>query len=149
MQGPTGDMRDASVTAQVWTSGRVEKVSITVSNTGLALVKIRVAEYREPELGDKFSNRHGQKGTIGMLIRAHDMPRSASGMVPDMMMNPHAIPSRMTMGQMLEALLGKAAAPLGAVGDATAFMNDGSPGEAIGKVLQEQLGMEPLGEELL
>lgn len=143
------DIRDASVTPQVWTSGRVDKVAVMISNTGLALVKIRIIQYRIPELGDKFSNRHGQKGTIGMMIRGHDMPRSATGLVPDMIMNSHAIPSRMTMAQLLEALLGKAAAAVGAIGNATTFMNEGSPAAQIGKVLQEQFGMQPMGEELL
>ena len=149
LQSPGGDIRDASVTAQVWTTGRVEKVAVMISNTGLALVKIRTVQYRVPELGDKFSNRHGQKGTIGMMIRGHDMPRSASGLIPDMIMNSHAIPSRMTMAQLLEALLGKAAAAAAAIGNATTFMNEGSPAAAIGKVLQEQFGMQPMGEELL
>jgi DNA-directed RNA polymerase II subunit RPB2 len=143
------DIRDASVTSQVWTTGRVEKIAVMISNTGLALVKVRIVQYRIPELGDKFSNRHGQKGTIGMMIRGHDMPRSASGLVPDMIMNSHAIPSRMTMAQLLEALLGKAAAAMGAIGNATTFMNEGSPAASIGKVLQEQFGMQPMGEELL
>ena len=149
MQSPGGEIRDASLTAQVWTRGRVEKSAVMINNNGLALVKVRVVQYRVPELGDKFSNRHGQKGTIGMLIRGHDMPRSASGLVPDMIMNTHAIPSRMTMAQLLEALLGKAAALTGAIGNATTFMNEGSPAAAIGKVLQEQFGMQPMGEELL
>jgi DNA-directed RNA polymerase II subunit RPB2 len=95
------------------------------------------------------SNRHGQKGTIGALLRAHDMPRTKDGIVPDMIMNPHAIPSRMTIGQNLEQLLGKAAALSGAIGDATAFMNDGSPEEAIGKVLEEGYGFEKYGNEIL
>lgn len=149
MQGLTGDMRDASVTAQVWTTGRVEKVSVTVDNAGRALVKIRVVQERVPELGDKFSTRHGQKGTMGMLLRAHDMPRTASGLVPDMVVNPHCMPSRMTMAQLLESLLGKAAAGVGAIGNATAFMNDGDPSEEIGKVLAGQLGLNPMGEDLL
>jgi DNA-directed RNA polymerase II subunit RPB2 len=149
IQSNGGDLRDASVTSQVWTTGRVEKVAIMIGNSGLALVKIRIVQYRIPELGDKFSNRHGQKGTIGMMIRGHDMPRSASGLVPDMIMNSHAIPSRMTMAQLLEALLGKAAALTGAIGNATTFMNEGSPAAAIGKVLQDQFGMQPMGEELL
>jgi DNA-directed RNA polymerase II subunit RPB2 len=149
LQGLSGDMRDASVTAQVWTAGRVEKVAVMTDNMGRALVKIRVVQERIPELGDKFSTRHGQKGTMGMLLRAHDMPRTAAGLVPDMVVNPHCMPSRMTMAQLLESLLGKAAAGLGAIGNATAFMNDGDPSESIGKVLTGQLGLDPIGEELL
>jgi len=149
LQGSGGDMRDASLTAQVWTTGRVEKIAVMTSNTGRALVKIRVIQDRVPELGDKFSTRHGQKGTIGMLIRSHDMPRTAEGLVPDMIVNPHCMPSRMTMAQLLESLLGKSVPLLGAIGDATAFMNDGNPAIQIGSVLQNQLGMNPLGDDIL
>jgi len=94
------------------------------------------------------SNRHGQKGTIGALLRAHDMPRTESGIVPDMIMNPHAIPSRMTIAQNLEQLLGKTAALSGAIGDGTSFMNDGSPQEAMGAIL-ETMGYEKYGNEVL
>ncbi len=94
------------------------------------------------------SNRHGQKGTIGAMLRGHDMPRTESGIVPDMIMNPHAIPSRMTIAQNLEQLLGKTAALSGAIGDATSFMNDGSPQEDIGGIL-EQLGYEKYGNEVM
>jgi DNA-directed RNA polymerase II subunit RPB2 len=149
MQSQGGDMVDASKTAQVWTRGRVEKISVTVNNLGLVMVKVRVVQERIPELGDKFSNRHGQKGTIGMFIRGHDMPRTKEGIPVDMIMNPHAIPSRMTVAQLIEALIGKAAPPLGATADGTLFMNDGSPVEAIGKVLRDELGMEPFGDELM
>ena len=143
-----GDISDASTTPQVWTRGRVEKVVIMVNNVGLRLVKIRVVHDRIPELGDKFSNRHGQKGTIGALLRGHDMPRTESGIVPDMIMNPHAIPSRMTIAQNLEQLMGKTAALSGAIGDGTSFMNDGSPQEAIGGIL-ETMGFEKYGNEVL
>lgn len=148
LQGGGGEMRDASVTAQVWTTGRVEKVAVMTNTQGLALVKVRIVQERVPELGDKFSTRHGQKGTMGMLLRAHDMPRTASGIVPDMVVNPHCMPSRMTMAQLLESLLGKAAATVGAIGNATAFMNDGDPSEEIGKVLAGK-GLQPMGEDLL
>ncbi len=94
------------------------------------------------------SNRHGQKGTIGAMLRAHDMPRTESGIVPDMIMNPHAIPSRMTIAQNLEQLLGKTAALSGAIGDGTSFMNDGSPEEAIGAILEEK-GFEKYGNEIM
>ena len=149
IQTQKGDMQDASTSAQVWTRGRVEKIAVTTNNEGLALVKIRVIQDRVPELGDKFSTRHGQKGTIGMLVRAHDMPRCANGAVPDMIVNPHCMPSRMTMAQLLESLLGKAAPMLGAIGNATAFMNEGDPSEQIGKVLTNQLGMQPLGDDVM
>ena len=144
----SGNYADVSVTPQVWTRGRVEKVVTTVNNNNLRLIKIRVVHDRIPELGDKFSNRHGQKGTIGMKINGVDMPRTIDGIVPDMIMNPHAIPSRMTIAQMLETLFGKAASQLGAIANATSFMNDGDPSEAIGGVL-EKLGFEKYGNEIL
>jgi DNA-directed RNA polymerase II subunit RPB2 len=149
LQSPGGDMTDATKTAQVWTRGRVERVSTTVNNVGLVMVKVRVVQERIPELGDKFSNRHGQKGTVGMFVRGYDMPRTKEGIPVDMIMNPHAIPSRMTVAQLIEALIGKAAPRLGTVANGTLFMNDGSPVEAIGKVLRDELGMEPFGEELM
>jgi DNA-directed RNA polymerase II subunit RPB2 len=144
-----GVYRDASVTPQVWTRGRVEEISITVNNYGMRLVKIRVVQDRIPELGDKFSNRHGQKGTIGMLVRGHDMPRTIDGLVPDMIMNPHAIPSRMTIAQLIETLFGKAASHYGAIANGTAFTNDGDPAESIGEVLEKYFGMERYGNEIL
>ena len=143
-----GQMKDASKTPQVWTRGRVEKVAVMVNNNGMRLVKIRVVQDRIPELGDKFSNRHGQKGTIGALLRGHDMPRTITGIVPDMIMNPHAIPSRMTIAQNLEQLMGKTAALSGTIGDGTSFMNDGSPQESIGGILEE-LGFEKYGNEVM
>jgi DNA-directed RNA polymerase II subunit RPB2 len=94
------------------------------------------------------SNRHGQKGTIGALLRGYDMPRTESGIVPDMIMNPHAIPSRMTIAQNLEQLLGKTASYAGGIGDGTSFMNDGSPQEMIGAIL-EQFGFEKYGNEVM
>jgi DNA-directed RNA polymerase II subunit RPB2 len=93
------------------------------------------------------SNRHGQKGTIGALLRSHDLPRTESGIVPDMIMNPHAIPSRMTIAQNLEQLLGKTAALTGCIGDGTSFMDDGSPQEAIGGIL-EKMGFEKYGNDI-
>ena len=144
----SGDVKDNSLTPQVWTRGRVEKVVITVNNIGLKLIKIRVAQDRTPVLGDKFSNRHGQKGTINVLYRGHDMPRTADGIVPDMIMNPTAIPSRMTIGQILEMILGNVSAELGAIGNCTAFMNDGSPHKLLGDIL-ESLGLNRMCNQVL
>jgi DNA-directed RNA polymerase II subunit RPB2 len=144
-----GMYKDASVTPQVWTRGRVEEIAVTINNYGMRLVKIRVVQDRIPELGDKFSNRHGQKGTIGMLVRGHDMPRTIDGLVPDMIMNPHAIPSRMTIAQLIETLFGKTASYYGAIANGTAFMNDGDPTESIGTILEKYFGMERYGNEIL
>lgn len=149
LQGDFSGMRDASVTPQVWTRGRVEKVVLTVNNLGLRLVKIRVVQDRVPELGDKFSNRHGQKGTVNVMYRGHDMPRTVDGIIPDMIMNPTAIPSRMTMGQILEMMLGNVAANMAGIGNSTTFMNDGSPHEALGKILEEKFGLHKLSNQVL
>jgi DNA-directed RNA polymerase II subunit RPB2 len=143
-----GIYSDVSVTPQVWTNGRVDDISVTVDNNNLRMVKIRITQDRIPELGDKFSNRHGQKGTIGIFIPGRDMPRTKEGIVPDMIMNPHAIPSRMTIAQLLETILGKAASLVGAIGNATSFMNDGDPTENIGAILQSK-GYEKYGNEIL
>ena len=149
IQDKSGKIKDASLTPQVWTSGRVESVAITVNNNGLLLVKIRITQDRTPELGDKFSTRHGQKGTIGMRFRAHDLPRTADGLVPDMLVNPHCIPSRMTVAQLMEMLFGEVCYKNSMIGDATIFMSDSSAPEAIGRVLEGQFGMEKTGNNIL
>ena len=144
----TGKVVDSSLLPTVFTKGRVDKVAVIHQANGLMLVKVRILEERVPELGDKFSTRHGQKGTMGMLIDAVDMPRTVEGIVPDVMINPHCIPSRMTMAQMLEQLFGKLGAAAGAKMNATSFMNDAQSMEAVGNAL-ESLGMNRMGEEIL
>ena len=144
----TGAVTDASVLPTVFTSGRVDKVAIIHQANGKLLVHVRILEERVPELGDKFSSRHGQKGTMGMLLDAQDMPRTANGLVPDVMVNPHCIPSRMTIAQLLEQLFGKLGAITGAKMNATSFMNDEQSFKAIGDAL-ENLGFQREGEEIL
>jgi DNA-directed RNA polymerase II subunit RPB2 len=145
----TGGFKDASLTPQVWTSGRVESVVITINNKDQMMVKVRITQDRTPELGDKFSTRHGQKGTIGMRFRAHDLPRTADGLVPDMIVNPHCIPSRMTVAQLMEMLFGEVCYQNSLIGDATVFMSDAQAPEAIGRVLESQFGFEKTGNQLL
>ncbi len=94
------------------------------------------------------SNRHGQKGTLNVLYRGHDMPRTADGIVPDMIMNPTAIPSRMTIGQILEQMFGLVAASTGAIANGTTFMNEGSPHEELGQIL-ESIGLNKMGNHIL
>ena len=144
----TGKVGDASILPTVFTKGSVDKVAVLHQANGMRLVHIRILEERVPELGDKFSSRHGQKGTIGMLLDAQDMPRTAEGLVPDIMVNPHCIPSRMTVAQLLEQVFAKFGAVVGAKINATSFMNDDQSFTAIANAL-ESLGLQRHGEEIL
>lgn len=99
----------------------IDKNYIDRNGEGYNFAKVRTRVVRKPVIGDKFSSRHGQKGTTGNIIPECDMPYTESGLVPDMIINPHAIPSRMTIGQLKETVLGKVLVELGLFGDGTAF----------------------------
>ncbi len=112
---------DLSRTFRTNEESYVDKNFIDRNGDGYSFAKVRVRTVRRPVIGDKFSSRHGQKGTIGNIIPECDMPFTSAGVKPDIIINPHAIPSRMTIGQLKETLLGKVLVELGLFGDGTSF----------------------------
>ena len=123
----------------------VDKNYIHRNGDGYTFAKVRVRAYRPPRVGDKFSSRHGQKGTIGLVMDEKDMPFDRNGLRPDIIINPHAIPSRMTIGQLKETVLGTVLLELGLFGDGTSF-ND-LPIADICKLMVEN-GYEQHGNKL-
>ena len=99
----------------------VEKVMVSSNADEMYLIKMLLRQTRRPELGDKFSSRHGQKGVTGLIVQQEDMPFNDSGICPDMIMNPHGFPSRMTVGKLMELLGGKAGVLEGKFHYGTAF----------------------------
>uniref|UniRef100_A0A6C0KQY1 DNA-directed RNA polymerase n=1 Tax=viral metagenome TaxID=1070528 RepID=A0A6C0KQY1_9ZZZZ len=124
----------------------IDKNYIDRNGDGYSFAKVRLRSLRKPVIGDKFSSRHGQKGTVGNIIPEEDMPFTKDGVRPDIIINPHAIPSRMTIGQLKETLLGKVLVELGLFGDGTSFGNIDI--NTLSEKLLE-LGYEGYGNELL
>ena len=128
------------------TSGIVDKVAVTKNADGLRNCKVRVRKEKIPGVGDKFASRCGQKGMCGLVLEGWEMPFTKEGIVPDIIINPHAIPSRMTINQLLEVILGKSACLGGFLGDATPFQNNDI--REFSKVL-EGFNYEKNGDEVM
>ena len=139
---------DASIAPKKGQLGYVDKAFITEGEEGFRIAKVRCRHERVPNIGDKFCSRCGQKGTIGLVIPEADMPFNKDGIRPDIIINPHAIPSRMTIGQLVEALMGKACVMYGGFGDCTAFMNKGQKATTFGELLTN-VGFNSSGNEQL
>jgi len=146
---PTKPIKFEDQSKSVRTAGEEIHIdeNITCRNgDGYPCAKVRMRTFRKPCIGDKFSSRHGQKGTVGLIIPECDMPYTRNGLKPDIIINPHAIPSRMTIGQLKETLLGKVLIHLGMFGDGTSF------GDLDVKTIAAQLqklGYESYGNEIM
>jgi DNA-directed RNA polymerase beta subunit len=146
---PTKPIKFEDQSKSVRTAGEEIHIdeNITCRNgDGYPCAKVRMRTFRKPCIGDKFSSRHGQKGTVGLIIPECDMPYTRNGLKPDIIINPHAIPSRMTIGQLKETLLGKVLVHLGMFGDGTSFGD--LDVKTIATELQK-LGYESYGNEIM
>ncbi len=138
--------RDTSVGMRPSESGVIDTVVMTQSHEGGRMYKVRVRDMRLPEIGDKFASRHGQKGVLGLLANNEDLPYTSEGIVPDVLINPHAFPSRMTVGMFMESITGKAAAMRGTQFDGSAFV--GEKIDAVKEVLGSA-GFKYSGKEIM
>ena len=143
-----GSYIDNSKTTKKGQLGFVDKSFISEGEEGFRIAKVRIREERLPAIGDKMASRAGQKGTLGLIIPEENMPFTANGVRPDLIINPHALPSRMTIGQLVECLFGKACCMYGGYGDCTAFATKGSNYDTYGHMLTK-VGYHHSGNELL
>jgi DNA-directed RNA polymerase subunit B len=141
--------RDNSVTLRMGEDGLVDNVLISETSGATRIVKVRVRHIAIPELGDKFASRHGQKGVVALIVNQEDMPFTKEGIVPDLLLNPHSLPSRMTVGHMLEMLGVKAGSLAGKSFDGTAFSANGfDEMRKFGDILENH-GFDRFGDEEL
>jgi DNA-directed RNA polymerase subunit B' len=138
--------RENSETVRTGEAGTIDSVMVTEATTGNKLVKVKVRDIKIPEIGDKFASRHGQKGVVGLIVPQYNMPFNEQGISPDLIMNPHAVPSRMTVGHILEVLGAKAGSLAGHGVEATAF--EKLPEKQIEEELK-RYGFKPDGMEVL
>jgi DNA-directed RNA polymerase II subunit RPB2 len=139
---------DDSVKTKKGQLGYVDKSFITLGEEGFNVAKVRIREERLPAIGDKMASRSGQKGTIGLIIPEQDMPYTKDGIRPDLIINPHALPSRMTIGQIVESLFGIVCATYGAFGDCTAFQVKGANYSTYAPLLVKQ-GFNSTGNQVM
>lgn len=138
--------KESSVVMRQEEKGTVESVFITEDNEGNKIVQVKTRDQRIPEVGDKFATSHGQKGVLGMIVPEEDIPFTSRGIKPDVLFNPHGLPSRMTVGYLLELLAGKVGCLRGEVVDGTCFCGESK------KQLEDQLralGFREDGKEVM
>lgn len=143
------ELSDNSLVIKKGEEGYIDRIFISTTPNGYKLVKVVIRRLRIPEIGDKMASRSAQKGTIGMIYSQQDMPWTSQGIVPDIIMNPHALPSRMTINQLMESVFGKSCCLEGTMGDATPFTSSSID---IAEKLCDRLGMnkyERTGKEML
>lgn len=145
-QQPQQTHRDQPMIYRAPEPSYIDQVMMSVSDNDQALIKVLLRQTRRPELGDKFSSRHGQKGVCGIIVQQEDMPFNDQGVCPDIIMNPHGFPSRMTVGKMLELVSGKAGVLDGSLQYGTCF--GGSKLEDMSKILVDK-GFNYSGKDML